>query len=352
MQRLSGYPFEPWLLERILSARHIVLMTHVGPDADGLGCQVAFCAAARAAGRDIHVVNEDSLPQRYDWLDPRGILGHVERDATHLGSADLGLCFDAHEVNRVGKPAAQLRARGVDVWVVDHHPVAPALDVQGVIAPEFSSSGELVYHLIRALGWRVDAEVARALYAAISFDTGSFRFLRNQPGTLRVAAELLETGMDANPIQEALFASRPRAEWDLLGRIIGATQFAEQGKVAWLAAEPSLLDGLDLAPDAVGEAISYLVGIEGVLIAMMLKPDRVPGRWKLSLRSKTAVRIGDVARCRGGGGHDHAAGATLEGDLETLSTEILGELVLIARDAPGPAGQTAHAVARAQAAPN
>lgn len=348
MQRLSGFPFEPWLLERLAAARHLVLVTHVGPDADGLGCEVAFCAAARAAGREVHVVNEDPLPRRYRWLDPRGVLGHIDRDAGCLGASDLGLCFDAHEVARVGKPAAELRKRGVDVWVVDHHPAAPDLDVQGVIVPEFSSSGELVYHLIEALGWRIDAEVARALYAAMSFDTGSFRFLRNQPATLRIAATLLETGMDANPIQEALFASRPRSEWDLLGRIIQHTRFAHDGQIAWLAADASLVQGLDIAPDAIGEAIAQLVGIEGVQIAMMLKPDREPGLWKLSLRSKTSVCIGDVARRRGGGGHDHAAGATIAGDLHALAAQVVLELETILAETPSA---SIPAAARAQHRP-
>ena len=348
MQRLSGHPFEPWLLERIAAARHLVLMTHVGPDADGLGCEVAFCAAARAAGREVHVINEDSLPARYRWLDPRHALGHVDRDAGFLAAADLGLCFDAHEVARVGKPAAELRRHGVDVWVVDHHPVGPDVDVQGVIAPEFSSSGELVYHLIRALGWRVDAEVARPLYAAMSFDTGSFRFLRNQPETLHVAAALLETGIDTNPIQEALFASRPRSEWELLGRVIQHTRFAADGQIAWLAADASFVQGLDIAPDAIGETISQLVGIEGVLVAMMLKPDREPGLWKLSLRSKTAVKIGDVARRRGGGGHDHAAGATIAGELPALTAELVAEIEAIVRAAQS---RSTHAGTPAQHLP-
>jgi phosphoesterase RecJ-like protein len=326
VQRLSGHPFEPWVLERIAQARSIALMTHMGPDADGLGSQLAFCAAARLQGVQVCVVNEDPLPERYRWLDPLGLAGHFERDAARLQGVDLGLIFDAHELPRAARPAAWLQQRGVDVWTMDHHTVAPDADVQGVVATDFSSTGELVYSLIRALGWPVDQDVARGIYAAISFDTGSFRFVRNQARTFRVAAELLETGLDANPIQEALFASRTRGEVELLGRLLNLVEFAAGGRIAWLACDDTITEGLEVAPDAIGEAIPTLIGIEGVLIAMMLKPGKKPGEWKLSLRSKTAVTIGSVARKYGGGGHEHAAGATLSGDVATLVPQILAEL--------------------------
>jgi phosphoesterase RecJ-like protein len=323
MRRLSGVPFEPWLLQRIQAARHIVLSTHVGPDADGLGSQLAFVRAARASGREAVVVNEDPLPKRYAWLDPDGDIGHFERDSAKLQDADFALLFDTHEVDRAGRPAQKLREMGRDVWVIDHHAVRPDLELQGCVATEFSSSGELVYQLLRALQWPIDAIAARALYAAMSFDTGSFRFLRNQSQTLRVAADLLDTGFDANPVQEALFASRTRDETVLLGRCLTQIQFAGEGRIAWAAFDHTITAGLNVDDGAIGETIPDFVGIEGVLIAMQIKPGRKADEWKLSLRSKAAVKIGHVAQYFGGGGHEHAAGATLQGDKDALAAQVL-----------------------------
>lgn len=301
-------------------------MTHVGPDADGLGSQLAFHASARKAGVRVTVVNEDPLPPRYGWLDPHGTAGWFERDASQLDTVDLGLMFDAHELSRIARPARHLQERGVDVWTVDHHVPGPQATVTGVVASQFTSTGELVYRLLQALGWPIDAEVALGLYAAMSFDTGSFRFLRNQGETLRVAAALLDTGLDANPIQEALFASKPRDEVVLLGRVLERLQFASGGRIAWVLCPPHLGAGLQLADDAIGETMPHLIGIEGVLAAMMLKPGRKPGEWKLSLRSKAAVKVGHVAMQRGGGGHEHAAGATLTGEPDALCRSLLDDL--------------------------
>lgn len=336
MQRLSGHPFEPWFLDRLASARSIALMTHIGPDADGLGCQIAFAIAARRAGVAVAIVNEDPIPARYSWLDPDGLAGSFDRDGDHLAQADLGLMFDAHEIERAGRPARRLRELGRPVWVVDHHNVSPDEDVQGAVATQFSSCGELTFRLLQALGWPIDAAVARPLYAAMSFDTGSFRFLRNQPDTLRVAADLLATGLDANPIQEALFASKPRSEVELLGRVLARMHFSPDGRVAYAVLEAEVTDGLDVAPDAIGETIPHLIGIDGVLVAMQIKPGRKSGEWKLSLRSKAAVRIGSVARRFGGGGHEHAAGATMVGDPHLLAAEILADLQAAVDQQVGP----------------
>lgn len=334
---LSGYPFAPAFLAGLQAASRLVLMTHVGPDADGLGSQLAFALAARAAGKQVAIVNDDPLPGRYRWLDPQGLIGSVDADAQALGSAQLGLVFDAHEVERAGRPAQALHAAGTPIWVVDHHPPRPGLVLHGVIAAEFSSTGELVFELLRALGWPVSAAVAAPIWAAIAFDTGSFRFVRNDPRTFRNAALLLETGLDVAPIQEALFASKPRAEVELLGRVLSAVQFADAGRVSWAILPPSITEGLVVEGDALGEVIPTLIGIDGVQAAVLLKPGKRDGEWKLSLRSKDAVVVGHVARVRGGGGHDHAAGATLTGDPRALMQTIVAEVVAAVVDQLGPA---------------
>lgn len=334
MAHLTTFPFEDWFLDRLRAARAPVLMTHVDPDADGLGSQLAFVEAARRAGVRARIVNCDALPAHYAWLDPQGRAGSWQDNADDLTGADLGLFFDVSEPDRVGAPAAALREAGVDILVIDHHPVAADSEVVGVVDPSFSSTGELCFRLIEALGWPMDADVARGLYAAMSFDTGSFRFLRNQGETLRVAGRLLDTGLDANPIQEALFASRPAAETVLLGRILAELQFAAGGRVAWVAVPEAMFQGLDLPVGATGEAMPHVIGVQGVLAAAMFKPGRRAGEWKVSLRSKTAVQIGHIARKRGGGGHDHAAGATVTGDLNDICAEIVAELVATVQASP------------------
>lgn len=322
---------EPWLLAKIGAARSIACLTHVDPDADGLGSQLGFLRAARAAGRDAFVVNDDPCPERYRWLDPEAVIGHLDDPPARarldaLGPQDIVLIFDANEPARVGRPLPAVRQRGVPVLLVDHHEAGPRCDLDGLVATRFSSSGELTFRLVEALGWPITAAVAAPLYAAMSFDTGSFRFLRNQPETLRVAATLLATGFDADPIQEALFASRPFAETKVLARVLNCLRRSDDGRVAWAVVAPSALADLDVPRDAVGETMPFVIGIEGVLAAALFKPGRAPGEWKVSLRSKAGTTIGQVATERGGGGHAHAAGMTLQGDIAAIEADIIAAL--------------------------
>ena len=326
MPRLSGFPFAPWFLEQLQATRRFALMTHVGPDADGLGSQLAFARSAVLAGRSAYIVNDGPCPQRYSWLDPEQQVGDYDSHAQQLEGVELGLIFDAHETDRAARPGRRCKELGKPLWVIDHHPPASGSDIVGCIAAGFSSSGELVYTLLLALGWPIDKSVAAPLYAAISFDTGSFRFLRNQSQTLRVAAALLDTGIDTNPIQEALFATRPRAELELLGRVLSGVRFCDSGRIAWSLVEPKMLDNLPVSSDAVGETMPLLIGTEGVLAALQIKPGKQPGEWKMSLRSKAAVRVGHIARDLGGGGHDHAAGATFYGNPHEMARELLQQL--------------------------
>ena len=112
----------------------------------------------------------------------------------------------------------------------------------------------------------------------------------------------------------------------MLGRVIQQVRFAGQGRIAWALLTRDVTAGLDVAEDALGEVIPTLIGIEGVLIAAMVKPGRTSDEWKVSLRSKAAVKVGYVMRALGGGGHDHAAGATLMGDPAPQLQAILTEL--------------------------
>ncbi len=325
---------DPWLLQRLRAARKIACITHIDPDADGLGSQLGFLRAARASGREAVIVNDDPCPARYRWLDRQGEVGDFDNDAAALQGCDLGLLFDANEEGRAGRPLRALQAAGVPVLLVDHHAVGPRCTLQGLVATRFSSSGEVAFRLLTALGWPIDAGVAEPLYAAISFDTGSFRFLRNDPETLRAAAALLATGFDANPLQEALFASRPFAETLVLARVLGRIERSADGRVAWAVVPPDAVADLDVARDAVGECMPFVIGIEGVQAAALFKPGRAPGEWKLSLRSKAGTPVGHICTERGGGGHAHAAGATLYGEVAPLVVDVIAELQRAVEAAP------------------
>jgi len=329
---LTGWPVSDEALALIRGAPKIVTCTHRGPDADGLGSEIAFALAARRAGVACEIVNHDAVPRRFRWLDPDGLVRQASSARDALAGATIGLSFDTNDPYRAGDTHEALKAQGTRFFVVDHHELPGGSTVEGIVATRFSSTGELTWRLLRALGWlsadpRQDAAIAWRIWASIAYDTGSFRFVRNDPETFRACAELLETGIDANPVQERLWSSDPRDVRVLAGSVLASMQFAPDARICYAVAPRGITDGLEVERDDLGELIRLLVDIDGVEIAFMLKETDKPGHWKLSLRSKSCVTIDHIAQSMGGGGHAHAAGATvpdaLASDVDALRARIV-----------------------------
>lgn len=302
-------------VERLRAAGRVVLTTHKGPDADGLGTQVALARALRAQGVDARIINGDALPARLHFLDPERSITRwreVPDGLSALDAADLIVLVDVADIERTGDMEQPLRARAHKVIALDHH-LEDARGVGGIIDPDVSSCGELGWRLIWWLGGAVDPVAASALYTAISYDTGSFRWLRNQSETLRVAAELIDRGADAAAIQEALWGARPRDHARLVARATEAATWEAGGRLGWVMIDKHLTHGLAVDREAYREVIANLLGVDGALVAATFQVEG-QGRAtvRISLRSKLAVEVVEVARRFGGGGHAHACGATVE----------------------------------------
>lgn len=302
-------------LERLRAARRLVLTTHRGPDPDGLATQVAVARALRARGVDVRVVNGDPLPPRLAFLDPDGLIERwrdVDGPAL-LDAADAVVLVDVADIDRTGDLEKPLEARRDKVLALDHH-LPEARSVGGVVDPDVSSCGELGWRLLGWLGAPIDAGTATALYTAITYDTSSFRWLRNQPGTLRVAAELIAAGADAGAIQEALWGARPKDHARLVARAVEAAQWECDGRLAWVVIDDELTRDLTVDREAYREVIGTLLGIDGVVVAASFQVEgKRRSTVRLSLRSKLSTPVVSVARRHGGGGHAHACGATVTG---------------------------------------
>ena len=306
----------------------MVLTTHKGPDGDGIGSEIALLRALRKMGKSAYVLNNDPTPRRLAFLDAAGEIRRYRtcvEGRKLLDDADLVMVVDLSEVDRTGdleKPLVQMAHK---VLVVDHHLPTPTAG-PGLIVPDCSSCGELVYRIIAELGVEVDAPTATAIYAAMAYDTASFRYIRNSSQSLRVAAELIDRGADATTIQEALFAARPRDQLTLLLRSLQVAEFAHDGRLAYVILTPKMAKGLNLDREAYREVISHLVGIEGVLVAVTFKVEGGGPKAcvRLSLRSKDQVPVVEVAQSFGGGGHAHACGAVVR---QVKAEEMVSEVV-------------------------
>jgi phosphoesterase RecJ-like protein len=200
-------------------------------------------------------------------------------------------------------------ARGTLV-VIDHHSQHGAIG-DLVIRRPAAAVGELLYQLAQELCWPLDRDIAQCLYTSIVADTGSFRYSSTTAATHEAAGALLALGADPWRVATALYESFPVARQRLLARVLETLEISEDGRYAALAATPEMLAAADATKADLDGMINYGRSIAGVDVSAMFRQEP-NGDVKVSFRSKGRVNVGALAARFGGGGHDNAAGCTIE----------------------------------------
>jgi phosphoesterase RecJ-like protein len=304
----------------------LVLTTHVNPDGDGLGSEAGLAHLLRGAGFTVTVANPNRTPPRFGFLFEE--LAGVDRSAEavkEIRRADAVIVLDISDLGRLGMLGDVVRDRGVPVLCVDHHvsggdlPPGPRY-----VDPGAAATGELVWELAQANGWPLTREAARALYVAILTDTGGFRFSNTHPRTLRIAAELLETGIDPERIYLDVYANAPEGRVRLLAEALDTLVVEPEAGLAWLTVPPGALDRHGVSADDLDGVIEHARSIAGVRLALLFR-EIAGGRIKVSLRSVGEVDVASFARRYGGGGHTKAAGVSFEGALGEVQDTLLAE---------------------------
>jgi phosphoesterase RecJ-like protein len=190
------------------------------------------------------------------------------------------------------------------------------------VDPDAAATGELIFEIAKANGWPVTQAVARALYVAILTDTGGFRFSNTRPRTLRVAADLLETGVDAEQIYLEVYARAPEGRPRLFAEALQTLVVEHEYGLAWVTVPPGAIERYGVSSDDLDGVVEFPRSIEGVRMALLFR-EIAQGRVKVSLRSVGDVDVAAFAKAYGGGGHTKAAGLSLTGSLAEVQATVL-----------------------------
>lgn len=293
---------------------NILILTHRRPDGDTIGCAAGLCTALRQLGKTAWLLyNPDITDSNQIYAEPLWAPEGFQPD--YVVSVDIAarsLFFPGEEVyfDRIG-------------LAVDHHPSFEGFGEHSCVDASRAACGEIVYEICRELG-EITAAVALPLYVAVSTDTGCFVYANTTANTHRVAAALLETGIDYFAVNKRHFRTKSRRRLALEADLLGNMEFFHEGRGVFMTASRALMERVE-ATENDAEDLSQLAGIiEGVDCGAVLRELR-PNQWKLSLRTGANGRVNATEVCRllGGGGHAMAAGATLEGELPAVKEKIL-----------------------------
>jgi bifunctional oligoribonuclease and PAP phosphatase NrnA len=312
------------LAAALVPGRRVCLTTHVNPDGDGLGSEAGLAHLLRDRGIEAVITNPTPTPPRFEFLfeDLPGV--DCTREAIReLRRADTIIVLDISDLGRLGMLGETVRDRGVPVACVDHH-VSEGVLPPGprYLDPGAAATGELIFELAVANGWTLTQEAARGLYVAILTDTGGFRFSNTRPRTLRVAAELLEVGVDPEQIYLEVYARAPEGRPRLFAEALQTLVVEPDYGLAWVTVPPGAIERLGVSSDDLEGVVEFPRSIEGVRMALLFR-EVSQGRVKVSLRSVGDVDVAAFSKRYGGGGHTKAAGLALPGSLAEVQSTVL-----------------------------
>jgi bifunctional oligoribonuclease and PAP phosphatase NrnA len=311
--------------EAIRAHDRFLLVTHENPDGDALGSILGMKLGLDRLGKEsvMYLGGDTSPPAEYEFLD----LTELRRELPSDADSRVLLALDCANAKRMGAAADLLPRVPLSIDVDHHHDNSRFATINYVVA-DASSTGEIVRDLLRELDVPLDPEIAEALYVALVTDTGRFQYTNTTPKALRLAAELVEAGVDVHRVFRGIYESVEFAKLKLVARALERAQVYDGGRLVISYLLRSDFHELGVGEEYAEGIIDYLRAVDGTELAATVRepPEPPDAQRRVSLRaSSDEIDVSAIARQRGGGGHRQAAGFS--------SPESVDEIVAFIRSA-------------------
>ena len=331
----------------IKNAGSALILCHTNPDGDTLGSAASLRDIILLLGGSAKIVAPSAIPARLGFI--------VEGQDTLLRDGDEErydklIAIDVASPSQLGD-LSRLADR-VDLMIDHHHSGEPFAD--NLIVPDASAAGEIVFDIYKLLiaseGILPDASICRSIFAAISSDTGSFKYSNTTPKTFRTAAELTEVingaddgGLPTCDISRLLHDTVTEAEMKINAAVAERIKLYEDGALGVFAIDAETMASLGVSDVDLGGAIDIVRTLRGVLVAVTVRQRELGGTsFKLSSRASADSDVSAVCRRFGGGGHVRAAGASLHAsDLDEALETVIPAFIESIREYRLSAGDTA-----------
>lgn len=312
--------------EILEAADDILLFPHLNPDADAIGSALGLCLALQKQGKRVKVLLDHKLPEYLQFMDApaEGEESVFITDASGMEAPQISMCIDCSEDDRIpGRVEAFDRAPAC--LCIDHHRREDCSRDHYYIDPAAAASAQIVYDMIREMGWQTDERIAEALYIGLSGDTGNFMYSNTTPAVHRMAADLIELGADVNRVSVRLYQSKDPREALMEARCLSKMELLAGGLAAMTKMTVEDQTDFGLEPGRSDQMIDRLRDLKGIEVAAVVKND---GReTRVNLRAKNDFNVAEIAESFGGGGHVKAAGFRKKQPLDEVY-EALKEAIL------------------------
>lgn len=301
-----------------------LVTSHVRPDGDSIGSTLAMYHLLRNMGKSVLVYNQDKTPDNYRFLPGAADIVH---EIPASSSFDVVFILDCSELERIGEEAENITAGHVMVNM-DHHISNRQFCELAFIDGHASSTAELVFRLVDAMGISLTKDIADNLYTGIITDTGGFRYGSTSQEALAAASFMVASGADPQWLSENIYENNPVAKIRLLAKVLETLSFNQDGKVGSLVVCQKSLQAAGAMMEHTEGFVDIPRSIAGVAVSILFS-EMNDDQYKISLRSKGHYNIARVAEKFGGGGHANAAACRYKGDLDHAKGAILSAVAEI-----------------------
>jgi len=300
------------LLQQIIENNNsFLLTTHVNPDADAIGSEIAFYLILKKLNKKIRIVNHSSTPYNLKFLDTENVIEKYNPE-THKNiftEADIIVALDFNRSDRtVSMRNEFVNSKKIKICI-DHHQQPEKIFDHYFVDTEYSATGHILYEFIKNTNIvNLSKEIAEPIYAAIMTDTGSFRFERTTPELHIIISDILTAGVNPGDIYDKIFDQSKFSKIRLLGKALDSLQlYGTSKQIGYMLLTQKDFQTLDAFESDTDGFVNYSLSIENVVIGILFI--ELKEGFKVSFRSKGKIPVNKLAGEYGGGGHTNAAGA-------------------------------------------
>jgi len=310
------------ILNLIRANQSFLVVSHESPECDALGSTIAMALVLRKLGKDVIMYNADGIPEHLRFLPGcSGVADSLDRVADDV---EVVMLLDCANTSRPGKEFENLISNNdFTLAFIDHHASNGASSEYCLIDEKASSTGIILYRMIKRLGIPVSPDVAECLFSTIVGDTGSFRYSNTCSETFTIAADLVDCGADPEKISRFIYDNEPLRK--VMLRTLAMNTLEVTGKIAFLHVSSEMFRQTGTEKEHTEGLVGMARSIEGIEVAVFLRQESAIG-WKVSLRSKEYVDVAQIAGRYGGGGHRKAAGCVISAPLATVKRRLLSSI--------------------------
>jgi len=303
-----------------------ILTTHINPDGDALGSEIALALYIKSKNKNPHIINYDATPKNYAFLENLFPISRFDAQIhnTIIKNTEVIILLDANQLERLREMSKPVKESHAIKVCIDHHLEPTDFADYYFVDEQSPATAEILFELLNTIEGKnfLNPAIATALYTAIMTDTGSFRYPRTDARVHSIIAELINAGADPVQIYEDIYECFSSEILKLLGLALSNIKLEHNGKVAYMVINREMLKATGTTEIDSESFIPYTMMIKGVQIGVLFT--ELENEIKISFRSKGNIEVNKLAKEFGGNGHKNAAGARVKTtNLENIVSSVL-----------------------------